>query len=300
MGSVDMDLYIGCRAYDGLHPTSYGYIPDKSAGLAFCIVFGLSMLAHIVQFCWKRTWWCSVFSVGCLVELIGWAGRTWSADCPYNSTAFMMQISTLIIAPTFFTAGIYVLLGRFIQHFGRECSILSPKLYLWIFCTCDVISLLVQAAGGGMASSESNTIGGDTAPGTNTMVTGIVFQLFSITVFVLCVVDFLRRVSRLGHFKAVSRGPLGLLLGAMIFSVVCIYIRSIYRTIELVQGWDGYLITHESYFVWLDGVMMILAVAVFNIFHPGFLLPSSSASTKIKYAESVDLEQEPGLPREIS
>lgn len=31
------------------------------------------------------------------VEVIGWAGRTWSSKCPYNSTAFLMQISTLII-----------------------------------------------------------------------------------------------------------------------------------------------------------------------------------------------------------
>lgn len=32
-----------------------------------------------------------------IVEVLGWAGRTWNSDCPYNSTAFMIQISTLII-----------------------------------------------------------------------------------------------------------------------------------------------------------------------------------------------------------
>lgn len=202
-------------------------------------------------------------------------------------------------APTFFTAGIYVLLGRFIQHFGPESSILSPKLYLWIFCTCDVISLIVQAAGGGMASSESGTPGGDTAPGTNTMVAGIVFQLASITIFVICAADFLRRVTRLGHFAAITKGPLGLLLGAMVFSVVCIYIRSIYRTIELVQGWEGYLITHESYFIGLDGAMMVLAVIVFNIFHPGFLLPIDSEVKGSKYQETFDLDQERGNTRTV-
>ncbi|KAJ6120122.1 RTA1-domain-containing protein [Penicillium sp. IBT 18751x] len=278
MTTPNDNLFIGCKAYvDGIQ-TSYGYVPSKAAGIAFCVLFGLSMIAHIVQFCWKRTWVYSVFAIGCLVELIGWAGRTWSAECPYNSTAFLMQISTLIIAPTFFTAGIYVLLGRLIQLYGRECSVLSPKLYLWIFCTCDVISLVVQAAGGGMASSESDNKG-DTAPGTNTMVAGIVFQLFSITVFVVCAIDVFRRVKRLGMLGMATNGSLRPLLAAMVLSVVCIYIRSIYRTIELAQGWNGYLITHQSYFIGLDGVMMVIAVGIFNICHPGWLLPSDAEFT---------------------
>ncbi|KAJ5692836.1 RTA1-domain-containing protein [Penicillium macrosclerotiorum] len=292
MSSSDNDdLYVGCKAYVEGVSTSYGYIPTKGAGIAFCILFGLSMVLHIIQFCWKRAWWCSLFSIGCMVEVLGWAGRTWAADCPYNSTAFMIQISTLIIAPTFFTAGIYILLGRFIQIFGPESSMLSPKLYLWIFCTCDVVSLIIQAAGGGMASSESNEVNGDTAPGTNTMVAGIVFQLVSLTIFVVCAADFLRRSLHLGHLRTLTTGKLSYQLGAMVLSVVCIYIRSIYRTIELSQGWSGYLITHESYFIGLDGVMMVIAVVVFNIFHPGWLLPSEILSPVPKDETFLELRE---------
>ena len=63
------------------------------------------------------------------------------------------------------------------------------------------------------------------------------------------------------------------LLGAMVLSVLSIYVRSIYRTIELSQGWSGYLITTERYFIALDGSMMVVAVGIFNFFHPGWLLP---------------------------
>ncbi|KAK5800512.1 hypothetical protein VI817_002724 [Penicillium citrinum] len=303
------ELQIGCHAkIEGLD-TSYGYVPTLGAGIAYCVLFGLSMLLHTFQFCWKRTWWASVFSVGCLVEVIGWAGRTWSSECPYNSTAFLMQISTLIIgesykvkayfslflrqannqsftAPTFFTAGIYVILGRFIQVLGRESSILKPSLYLWIFCTCDVISLVIQAIGGGLASGEASKINGNTAPGTHIMVAGIVFQLFSITIFVLCAADFVRRCLRLRLLQNLDGSAIPL-FAATILSVVCIYIRSIYRTIELSQGWSGYLITHESYFIALDGAMMIVAVAVFNVLHPGWLLPRNVATSK-REAPSVD------------
>lgn len=234
-----------------------------------------------------------------VVEVIGWAGRTWSSMCPYNSTAFLMQISTLIIgkpaftsinrprkvsaqqnraeltvpAPTFFTAGIYILLGESIRLLGRESSILQPSLYLWIFCTCDLISLIVQAVGGGMASAAANKPHGDTAPGTHIMVAGIVFQLFSVTVFVVCAADFVRRTMRRRLLVRLA-GSVGVLLGAMVLSVLCVYVRSIYRTVELSQGWKGFLITREKYFVALDGAMMVVAVVVFNVLHPGWLLPS--------------------------
>jgi hypothetical protein len=105
-----------------------------------------------------------------IAELIGWAGRTWSSECPYNGDAFLMQITTLIIAPTFFTAGLYVILGALINRLGRQSSILGPKMYAIIFLTCDIIALVVQAVGGAMASTESDRINGDTKPGTNIMV----------------------------------------------------------------------------------------------------------------------------------
>ncbi|EAW09655.1 RTA1 domain-containing protein [Aspergillus clavatus NRRL 1] len=215
--------------------TAYGYQPSMAAGIVFCVLFGLSMIVHTVQFAWKRTWWCCVFSIGCLTEVIGWAARTWSAECPYNMTAFLMQISTLIIAPTFFTAGIYVLLGRFITLLGRESSCIGPNLYLWIFVTCDIVSLVVQAIGGGMASAATDKVNGDTAPGTHVMVAGIVFQMASITIFVVLAADFVRRTLRRRLLQSMT-GSIVPLLAAMVFSVVCIYIRSIYRTIELSEG----------------------------------------------------------------
>ncbi|RKL22261.1 hypothetical protein BFJ72_g14716 [Fusarium proliferatum] len=51
-----------------------------------------------------------------------------------------------------------------------------------------------------------------------------------------------------------------------------IFVRSIYRTIELIQGWEGYLITHEGSFIGLDAATMVIAVGIFNVFDPVFLL----------------------------
>lgn len=109
------ELHRGCHPYHPGWQTAYGYVPSEGAGIVFCALFAVSMFAHIVQFSWKRTWWMCVFPVGCLgmkfldnamlfwmlisllVELLGWAARTWSSRCVYNQNAFLMQISTLII-----------------------------------------------------------------------------------------------------------------------------------------------------------------------------------------------------------
>jgi RTA1 like protein len=190
-----------------------------------------------------------------------------------------------MLAPTFFTAGIYILLGRFISLLGRESSLVRPALYLWIFCSCDFLSLVIQAVGGGMAS-EANEAGGDTKPGTDIMVAGIVIQLASITVFVFLALEFLRRTIRQDIIRSMKRTMVPLLC-AMVLSILAIYVRSVYRTIELLQGWTGYLITTETYFVVLDGAMMVLAVVVFNVIHPGWFMPTKK---EVKLATSTSME----------
>lgn len=181
-----------------------------------------------------------------------------------------------------------------IQRLGRSTSILSARAYLWIFCTCDIISLVIQAIGGGSASVAFNsTPAGNTKPGTNIMVAGIIFQMASIAVFTLFYLDFLRRCGRRSDGMP---GRMKLLVAASAFAVALILARSVYRTIELLQGWtvsisyclefvrvwrltwyQGYLITHERYFIGLDGSLMVTVAILFNFAHPGWLLRGNVA-----------------------
>jgi len=46
----------------------------------------------------------------------------------------------------------------------------------------------------------------------------------------------------------------------------------VYRTIELVDGWEGRIIKNELYFNVMDGAMIIAAMYCLNYFHPGRLL----------------------------
>lgn len=67
-----------------------------------------------------------------------------------------MQIVCLTIALAFIAAGLYLTLSRIVITFGPENSPIKPPSYPRIFIPCDVVSLLLQAAGGGIASATSN------------------------------------------------------------------------------------------------------------------------------------------------
>ncbi len=79
--------------------------------------------------------------------------------------------------------------------------------------------------------------------------------------------------SPMGHPTSRELRKAELLLLGVAFASIMIYVRGIYRSIELAQGWSGYLITHEPYFNFLDGLPMILCLLGLAIAHPGFLLP---------------------------
>jgi len=58
----------------------------------------------------------------------------------------------------FFAAAIYLTLGRIVVVYGEDCSRLRPGTYTIIFLGCDVVSLVVQAVGGGIAASYPVTM----------------------------------------------------------------------------------------------------------------------------------------------
>ncbi|XXH05390.1 hypothetical protein Hte_011816 [Hypoxylon texense] len=262
---------------------SYGYRPSLAAGIVFCTLFGIAFFGHALQTVRLRRWTSALLTIGALTELIGWIGRTWSAECPYNENAFLIQIVTLIIGPVFYTAALYVLLGMFIAVLGRQYSLISARMYTIIFLSCDVISLVIQAAGGAMASSAASSEG-DTQLGTNIMVAGVIFQLAAMTVFALLAVDFVRRSTKFGMPTEYNR-----ILIALFISLAAIYARSVFRTVELIEGWSGYLMEHEAYFIALDGALMVVAVLIFLPFDPARTIPKVyRAAGKKESAEMSD------------
>ncbi|KIP03964.1 hypothetical protein PHLGIDRAFT_214753 [Phlebiopsis gigantea 11061_1 CR5-6] len=219
-----------------------------------------------------------------ITEVLGWSARLWSSKNPPAINPFLMQISTTIIAPTPLVAANFVILGQLITRLGPQYSRLSAMWYTTIFVSCDVIALIIQAVGGGNASAAVHQ-GRSPAPGGHIMLAGIVFQMAAITIYMALATEFILRFLndrpiRRGSVSLSEKAASGrfldrkmkLMLLGLFFSSLTIFIRSIYRTIELADGWDGRIISTQRYFNWLDGGMITLATFSINIFHPGFLL----------------------------
>ncbi|KAL8930365.1 MAG: hypothetical protein Q9172_000074 [Xanthocarpia lactea] len=294
----DMEQPSSCSAFDPTNPPSYGYMPSLAAGVAFIILFAIVTTAHLAQTILSRRWWQLVFVTGAMGELLGWIARTWASQCPYSPTAFKIQISTLIFSPAFFAAGIYIILGYFIHIFGRHTSPLNAKQYLWVFCTIDFFSLLLQAIGGGIASAAADESDGDLEIGTNIMIAGIIFQLAANLIFTGFFARVVAKTYKTGKGilnvdelaiirpgatttrPATTTSRLRILFAATSVSTLALIVRGIYRSIELLQGWRGYLITTEGYFIGLDGALMVIAVAVFVVANSHWLLPHKREGTE--------------------
>ena len=61
-------------------------------------------------------------------------------------------------------------------------------------------------------------------------------------------------------------------IAAIIISDISIILRSVYRVVELAQGWRGYLITTEPWFYGFDTFPMALCMGIWIIGHPGITL----------------------------
>jgi hypothetical protein len=158
-----------------------------------------------------------------------------------------------------------LILGGLITRKGAQYSFLKPKTYLWTFCTCDVLSLLIQAGGAAIASEEAEK-NKSTKLGSNVIVAGIIFQLITMLSFSVCGISFLVRSRNAPQPKETI-----VTYGAII-AFICVFIRNCYRTVAFLQGWTGFLSSHEVYFIVLDACMILIATIALNICDPATLL----------------------------
>lgn len=250
----------------------YAYRPSLAANATLLALFGLSGIIHLGQLATWRTYSFSIpIAIGCVSEVIGYVGRILSYDNPFGDTGFLMQICCLAIAPAFYSAAIYFTIGDIVKQFGVDASRLKPNAYAYIFIPCDIISLVLQATGGGMASVAAQT-GKNADPGTNIMVAGLAFQVFSLSMFITLTLEFSWRARRWRGEKTESNGgsyddrgggalaptisKKRLILFASFFSlgIIGIFTRCVFRVAELSEGWTGPLIKDEVTFIVLEGV----------------------------------------------
>lgn len=260
------------------------YRPSLAANTIFLAVFILCALVQLFLGIRYRTWtYFIALFLGAAVELIGYLGRIRLNTAPWDAGAFTLQITLLIIAPAFVSAGIYLTLKHFVLTFGREYSLLKPALYTWIFICADIFSLLVQAAGAALFANQNSSLSTIEA-GAHLALAGIVFQVVSLAFFGLMAAVYVMRMSR--NWSRLSPEAVQmahatrthLFLTAVIIAYVTVLTRCIYRIPELAGGYQNAVYVNETDFIVLDGVMISIATVVLTVFHPGIFFPPLSKS----------------------
>ncbi|CAP68111.1 uncharacterized protein PODANS_1_19750 [Podospora anserina S mat+] len=258
-------------------------IPSLTTNAIFAALFGVSFIAFIITYFRSRrqgTFFTVMMCLGLLCEIIGYAGRAASAKNPWDDMGFMIQIVTLTIGPAFLAAGIYTCLAKVVSVYGEESSRLPAGWYTRIFIPCDVVSLVLQASGGGIAAASDDI---DLLNmGNNIMIAGLSFQVFILAVFLAVSGEFLLRVrnrkktygpdagfEQAEPAKSIRQGFMfKAIMIALAVSTVAIFWRSCFRVAELSEGWNGPLMAREDLFIAFESVMILIAVVVMNVFNP--------------------------------
>lgn len=176
---------------------------------------------------------------------------------------------------------------------------LSPKAVSYLFLASDVLCLMIQSIGAAVA------LGGDGVSGAATgralLIVGLALQLAFFALFTLVAmrVDWVykRSVAKAaGQPARVSvsetkqeQEEVGAVVlskaGSVESAIFCLYstigllsLRNVYRFVEFVQGFDGYLATNEWFFYVFDAVLILGAIVIFNVKHPGKDLLGSAAA----------------------
>ncbi|KAK6352366.1 hypothetical protein TWF730_009194 [Orbilia blumenaviensis] len=255
----------------------FGYRPSLPMNATFLAIFTIAFTAHIFLSVHYKTHGFGIcMSIACGLEVSGYIGRILAYNNPWSLPAFFIQINGVGLAPTFFAAGIYLCLTRIVIAYGADISRVQPKVYTYFFVLCDIISLVIQAPGGAL-SSVSASQGKPPTLGAYIGLSGICFQVLSLSIWLGLAAEFAWRCRKVGtkawdpryeqlrdswRFKA--------FMAALGIATAALYVRSVYRIAELSEGYTGHLAKDEIAFCILEAVMIAILALVTAAYHPGY------------------------------
>jgi hypothetical protein len=120
-----------------------------------------------------------------------------------------------------------------------------------------------------MASHKASSIN----LGSHMVLGGLVIQVLFFGLFIVVACMFHYRISKFPTSTSQNiavnwnRHLIVLYIGSAL-----VLLRSVFRIIEYIQGFNGYILGHEVFLYLFDGVLMLLMMVSFNVWHPGQLI----------------------------
>ena len=110
--------------------------------------------------------------------------------------------------------------------------------------------------------------------GEHIVVAGLLLQIFFFSIFVIVAGIFHKRIL-LNPTVASSSTSWKKYLYTLYAASLLILVRSVFRVIEYLMGNDGFLMRHELFMYIFDSILILAAMVLFNLVHPGKIIGRS-------------------------
>lgn len=281
------------------------YVPSLASGIAFVTVFAIFLTFHLlISLRYFQRRFFIYWSFGLICQILGFAGRIWITKNDFNVSAHIFSSVCTSLAPSFFLAGLYYISGEVFKVFGSDFIYLNISLILLILKIANVTAGILQGVGSGLITNyDSLKVG--TNVGLDLIVAGLAFQVLTLTCFQILWYVFIYKVRQSKHQfnnekfdknyqHITSKRSIYYLFITFSFAIAFMFIRSIYRLIEMSEGLLSVLATKEIYYNLLDGMMIALVCLVISIIPPSILL----GKKKINDIEGNDIERNDNVNKE--
>ncbi|KAI8679524.1 hypothetical protein NCS57_00230600 [Fusarium keratoplasticum] len=250
---------------------NYFFDPSFAANLAFCVLYGMTTLAHITQAIIFKKRFCWVVIMGAAWETIGFTFKTLGSRNQQNFQYVLWGQLFFLLAPLWLNAFVYMAVARMVYFRMPDRKLLGIKairmtvLFVWI----DIILFIVQGGGGSLLSNDEDQ--NLVRIGQKIYMAGVGVQLGIIVIFSGLTAFF---YYKLREIEGRDIGRMKWLIWTMLLVLILIIVRIVYRLVEFGPGVNEHndLLTHEGYPLGLDAFPILFALVLLNVMHPGFVL----------------------------
>ncbi|KAK5164516.1 uncharacterized protein LTR77_009722 [Saxophila tyrrhenica] len=264
------------------------------AAYLYTVLFGITTIAHAVQMFLHRKPYSFVITFSGALQTAAYVLRVLSIQNPASVGFYTYWFVIMMVAPIWTNAYAYMVMGRMVYNFTPSASVFKVKAWRFglIFVLLDILAFLVQVAGAIMASGEKKST--DTImAGLHIYMGGVGFQQLCIFFFLALAVRFHRRLQREPPSANRSRGLLLLyveyaVVGLITVRIIVSYLKIFcvinadrtqqFRLIEYSNGLESTIPRKEAYQYVFDSTVMLIALVLYNVWHPGRLMPGQESN----------------------
>ncbi|KAK4204766.1 hypothetical protein QBC40DRAFT_272351 [Triangularia verruculosa] len=267
----------------------YVYAPNKAAPVFFAIAYALSAIFHVWQcYRYKAFKLIGLHPVCAILFTLGYALRAYSAhdNYIYSLTTkiplfiFIFSQVFIFVCPPLLELANYHVVAR-VFHYIPYLAPLPPTRVMATFGGLMALVEALNAIGVALSANPSSSSESTQSLGSQLTLAAIGIQLAIIVIFIAMASIFHVRFRKTGlQSRSVST-----VLWTLYTSMALIFVRCVYRLVEHMDHAKielddlealrrlSPLRRYESYFYVFEATLMLLNSFLWNVWHPGRLLP---------------------------